>query len=153
MALLLEYIERCRNLARSQEFDGRFQSRVLLTHDLIESGGAHSSLLQLLEGAARFDALMLAGITDQKHAVVRTNPRKKLAHLVRAGKARFIDNVEVLLLSWVGICSAGEEALQGSGFDARLIQLARSAGGRGEPLNLIAPPFRGTADDCERRRL
>ena len=43
--------------------------------------------------------MMLAGITDQKHAVSRANPRKKLAHLVRAGKARFIDNVEVLLLS------------------------------------------------------
>ena len=49
---------------------------------LIESGRTHSGFLQLLEGAARFDALMLAGIADQKHTVIGTKPRKKLAHLV-----------------------------------------------------------------------
>jgi hypothetical protein len=104
----------------------------------------------LLEGAARFDTLMLAGIADQKHAVIRTKPRKKLAHLTGAGKARFIDKVEVLLLSYVGIRGAGEKALQRSRFNSCLIELARGAGGRGEALNLIALPFRGTADDCER---
>ena len=43
--------------------------------------------------------------------------------------------------------------MQGSGFNSCLIQLARGAGGRGEALNLIALPFRGAADDCERGRL
>jgi len=72
-----------------QQFDGRFQRRVLLANDLIESGCAHSGLLQLLERAARFDSLMLARIADQKHAVtiIGTKPRKELAHLV--GKQRF----------------------------------------------------------------
>ena len=97
--LLLECVERSGDLARRQQFDGRFQSRVLLPNDLIESGRAHSGFLQLLEGAARFDALMLADIADQKHAVIGTKPRKELAHLVGAGKARFIDKVEVLLLA------------------------------------------------------
>ena len=59
----------------------------------------------------------------------------------------------MLLLWYVWICSAGEEALQGSGFNSCLIQLSRGAGGRGEALNLIALPFRGAADDCERGRL
>ena len=95
----MEYVERGRDLARCQQFDGRFQSRVLLANDLIESGRTHSGFLQLLEGAARFDALMLADIADQKHTVIGTKPRKELAHLVGAGKARFIDKVEVLLLS------------------------------------------------------
>ena len=45
---------------------------------------------------------------------------------------------------------AGEEALQGSSFDACVIQLARGAGGRGEALDLIALHFPGAADDCER---
>ena len=86
----------------------------------------------MLEGAARFDALMLADIADQKHAVMGTKPRKELAHLVGAGKARFIDKVEVLSLWYVWICGAGKEALQGSGFEFRLIQLraAREVGAK-----------------------
>ena len=88
-ALLLECVERGGHLARGQQFDGRFQSRVLLAHDLIESGRAHSGFLQLLERAARFDALMLADIANQKHAVITigSKTRKELAHLIRAGKA------------------------------------------------------------------
>ena len=97
-ALLLECVERSGDLARRQQFDGGFQRRVFLANDLIELGGAHSGFLQLLERAARFDALMLAGVADQEHAVIGTKPRKELAHLVGAGKARFIDKVEVLLL-------------------------------------------------------
>jgi len=92
----------------------------------------------LLEGSARFHALMLADIADQKHAVIGGNSDKELAHLVGAGKARFIDEIEVLSLCHVWICSSGEKALQGSGFDAGLIELARSAGGRGEAFDLIA---------------
>jgi len=149
-ALLSECVERSGDLACGQQLDGGFQSRVFLTHDLIEPGSVHPGFLQLLKRAPRFDALMLADIADQKHAVIGAEPCKKLAHLVRAGKARFIDYVEVLLRLLVGICSAGEEPLQGSGFDARLIQLARGAGGRGKALNLIALLFRGAADDCER---
>src|ERR1022692_2363739 len=45
---------------------------------------------------------------------------------------------------------AGEEALQGSGLDACLVQLPCGAGGRGEALDLIALPFHGAADHCER---
>ena len=96
---------------------------------------------------------MLADIADQNHAVMGSKPRKELAHLVGAGKARFIDKVEVLSLSYVWICGAGQEALQGSGFNSCLIQLSRGAGGRGEALNLIALAFRGAADGCERGRL
>jgi hypothetical protein len=97
--------------------------------------------------------LILSGIADQKHAVMGTKPRKKLAHLVRPGEARFIDKIEVLSLCYVWICSAREEALQGSGFNCCLIQLSRGAGGRGKALDLIALLFRGVADDCERGRL
>jgi hypothetical protein len=107
----------------------------------------------LLEGAACLNALMLADIPYKNHAVVGSKPREELAHLVGAGKARFIDKVEVLSLSYVWICDAGQEALQGSGFNSCLIQLSGGAGGRGEALNLIAPALRGAADGCERGRL
>ena len=84
-ALLLECVERSGDLARRQHFHGGFQSRVLLANDLIELGRVHSGFLQLLERAARFDALMLADVADQKHAVIGTKPRKELADLVCAG--------------------------------------------------------------------
>src|ERR1019366_3858338 len=84
-ALLLECVERSGDLARRQHFHGGFSSRVLLANDLIELGRVHSGFLQLLEGAARFDALMLADVADQKHAVIGTKPRKELADLVCAG--------------------------------------------------------------------
>src|SRR5271169_2731879 len=153
MALLLECVERSGDLARRQQLNGRFQSRVFLTHNLIELGGPHPGFLELLERSACFHALMLADIADQKHVIVGTNSPKKLAHLVGAGKARFIDKVEVLSLCYVGIYGAGEEALQGSGLDACFIQLSRGTGGWGEALDVVALPFRGAADDCERGRL
>ena len=84
-------------MACGQQFDGGFQSRVFLTHDLIELGSAHPGFLQLLERAPRFDSLMLADIADQKHAVIGAESCKKLAHLVRAGKARLVNKEELFL--------------------------------------------------------
>ena len=81
---------------------------------------------------------MLADVADQKHAVIGTKPRKELPDLVGAGKARFVDKVQVLSVWYVWICSPGEEALQGSSLDSCLIQLARGAGGWGKTLDLIA---------------
>jgi len=52
-------------LARRKHFHGGFQSRVVLANDLIKLGRTHSGFLQLLEGAARFDALMLADIATR----------------------------------------------------------------------------------------
>src|ERR1700693_1296463 len=97
-ALLLQSVERSGDLTVRQQLDGRFKSRILLANNLIEFGSAHSGFLQLLEGAARFDPLMLASVTDQQHAVLGTKPCEELAHLVRAGKTRFIHKVEVLLV-------------------------------------------------------
>jgi len=87
--LLVKSIESSRDMARRQHFHGRFQSRVLLAHDLIELSRVHPGFLQLLKRTARFDALMLADIADQKHAVIiiGTNPFEEIAHLVGAGKA------------------------------------------------------------------
>src|SRR5438874_13747094 len=56
----------------------------------------------------------------------------------------------MFLIRCICVRGAGEETLQGSGLDACLIQLARGTGSRGEALDLIAPHFRGAADDGER---
>ena len=101
-------------MAFGQHLDSGFQLRVFLPNDLVELGGAHSGLLQLLEWAACFDSLMLAGVADQEYTVVRVKTRKKLAHLVGAGKARLIDEVEMPLLLSGMVWGTGKEPLQGS---------------------------------------
>ena len=150
-ALLLERVERGGDLARCQHFDGGFQRRVFLANDLVELGRAHSGFLQLLERAARFDALMLASVADQKHAVIGAEPRKELAHLVRAGKAGFVNHEKSFPLGIViSVLPTREKTLQCSGVDTGLLQLFRGARGRGEAFDLIALRFRRAADDGER---
>src|SRR5208283_1796484 len=149
-ALLAERVERSGDLSRGQHFDGGFQRRVFLADDLVELGGTHSGLLQLLERPARFDALMLAGVADQEHSVIAIKPRKKVAHLVGAGEAGFV-NQEESFLSWILLCalSTGEKPLQCSCVDSRLGKLACRARGRGEALDLITLRFRRASDDGE----
>ena len=65
--------------------------------NLIEFCCAHPGLLQLLKGTARFDSLMLTGVADQEHAVLRCKPGEEIAHLAGAGQTRFIHEVEMLL--------------------------------------------------------
>jgi hypothetical protein len=123
-----------------------------LPNDLIKLGRAHSGLLQLLEWAACFDSLMLASVADQEYTVVAAETRKKLAHLVGAGEAGFIKEVEVPLVLSGGVCGASKEPLQGSGLDAGLAKLPCSAGGRGEALDRVTVRFGGTANDGKCRR-
>ncbi len=65
---------------------------------------------------------MLARVANQKHAVIGAETRKKLAHLVSAGKAGFV-NQEKSFLFWIvfGILPTGKEALQCSGVDSGLL--------------------------------
>ncbi len=80
-----------------------------LTHDLVKLGGLHPGVDQLLEGLAGFDALMLAGVADEQHAVAGFEFGEEVAHLFGAGKTGFIDHVKMT----VGVRLAGtdEEAL------------------------------------------
>src|SRR6201995_2532917 len=110
-ALFLECVQCSRHLASGKHLDGGFESRVLLADDLVKFGSTHSSFLQLLKRSARFDALMLARIANQQDPVLRTEAREKLAHLVGAGKARFVDKVEVSLVRRHGRGGPREKSL------------------------------------------
>jgi hypothetical protein len=79
-SLLLQNIERGRDLTCSKQFDSRLQYLVLSPHDLIEFRCPHSGLLHLFERSACLDALMLACIPDQQHTVLRSEASKKLTH-------------------------------------------------------------------------
>ena len=79
---------------------------------------------------------MLPRIADQQHTVLRSETGEKLAHLVGAGKARFVHKIEMLLLWRRRSSRPGEESLQRSGLNAGLAKLARGAGGWGKALDL-----------------
>jgi hypothetical protein len=87
---------------------------------------------------------VLASVANQEHAVIRA---KQFTHLVGAGEAGFIDEVEVPLLQSGRIRRAGKKPWQGSRLDAGFIQLAGGAGGRGEALDLVAALFGGVTDN------
>jgi hypothetical protein len=71
------------------------QLRVFLAHDLVKLRGLHPGLLHLLEGLAGIDPLMLASITDEENAVLRSDLLHETLHLPGAGETGFIDHVEV----------------------------------------------------------
>ena len=51
-------------------FDDFEQFGVFLAHDLVELGGSHSGVLQLLERFSRVYGLMLAYVADEQNAVM-----------------------------------------------------------------------------------
>src|SRR5579883_121146 len=83
--------------AMRQQFNGGLERRVFLPDNLVQLCRAHSRLLQLLERTARFHSLVLARIADQEHAVLKSEPGEKVAHLAGACETRFINKVKVLL--------------------------------------------------------
>ena len=54
-----------------------------MPYDLIEVGCPHPSLLQLLEWASRFDALMLPSVANQEHTIGGAKASQEIPHLVR----------------------------------------------------------------------
>jgi len=77
-------------LDRFEQFRG-----ISLTHDLVKLGGLHAGVDQLLERFARFDALMLAGVPDEQHAVAGFEFGEEVTDLFRAGKTGFIHHVKM----------------------------------------------------------
>ena len=63
--MLLQNVDTDLGFVLCQMLYGAQQLRVFLAHDLVELRGPHPGLLQLLEGFAGFDALMLPCVTDE----------------------------------------------------------------------------------------
>jgi len=117
----------------------RFQEfGVFLPHDLVELGGSHSGVLQLLEGFSRVYGLMLTGVADKQNAILGTEPVQEFLHLLSAGQTRLIDQEKAAVCRVVGVglgLLAGSHrqiGLQGVGGDAgslaELVSRARSGG-------------------------
>src|SRR5208283_5885995 len=58
------------NLATGELSDSFFERRVFLTHDLVQMGGSHSGLLQLVVGPSGPDGFMLSHVTHEQHAIL-----------------------------------------------------------------------------------
>ena len=96
--------------------------------------------MQLLEGPAGLDALMLPSIANEQHAVIGAKAGHKFAHLVGACKARFINEIEMpVFRRGIGRAGASQKSLQGTGFDPGLVELACGSRGGRESLHFVAP--------------
>ena len=91
-------------LDRLQQFRG-----FSLTHDLVKLGGLHPGIDQLLEGLARLDSLMLAGVSDEQHAVAGFEFGEEVTDLFRAGETGFIHHVKMTVGVW--LAGTDEETL------------------------------------------
>ena len=119
----------------------RFQEfGIFLTHDLVEKRCLHSRSLHLLERLTGVDALMLAGVSDQKNPVLRANLFEEVAHLASACERRLIDHVKVLYLR-INVLVFSKETLQSAGVDLGVAELARCPAGGRETLDDKAALF------------
>ena len=142
---MLEHLKGRGGLSLGKKFDGGFESRVFLADNLIQLGGPHSGLLQLLEWPPGFDALVLARVADQEHAVVGAEPRKEVANLVGAGETRLIEEVEVLLCRGARRCaSRARKPCKVPASIAGFIELSGGAGCGRKALNFVSLALHGT---------
>ena len=72
--------------------------------------------------------------------------RQELAHLVRTGKTRFIDHIQVTGGAGPPLTAMSKKGLQGFGRDTRLAKLMRRAGRGSEALDLITSLLRSFPD-------
>ena len=88
---------------------------------------------------------MLPRIANQKNSVGCVQTVKKLVHLFRACKARFIDN-EQPLLSFMGCFISNELALQCVRLNSRFSQFVSGARCGSESDHVVPFAFCGLAD-------
>jgi hypothetical protein len=123
-----------------------------LSNDLFQLGSSHFGFLELLEGASSLYALMLSRVSDEQYSVIRSKPSQKISNLIRAGKARFINKEEPMLLGR-GILRTRKKALQSSRMNACLFQLLCRARSGSKSLDLVSLRFYSGANTFKHGRL
>jgi len=100
----------------------------------------------MISGSQKRCKARLADISDQRYPVIGAKPCQEFPHLVGAGKARFIHEIEVLSLPRrIGWDCAGKETLQSARFNAGLPKVPRGTRSRREALNFVALHLDGAA--------
>ena len=153
-ALLVKPFDGAVHVSARQLFNDGLQLWIALPHDLVEMRRADPRFLELVIRPAGVDRFMLAHVADEQHAVVWSEALQERVHLFRARQARFVEDVEALLVRWPCVVVATRQMpLQRARLDAGLGQLVGGAGRRREALDLVALTFRRIANRRERRRL
>ena len=109
------------HLTACELFDDLLQGRIVLSDNRVEMNGLHAGILELLEGPSGLDGLMLAGITDQEHPILRAETVQEVVHLSGARETRLVDHVQ-MLLSVVRRLASCEMSLQRAGGNPGLCQ-------------------------------
>ena len=112
--LVLEAAYRLVHLTACELFDHLLQGRIVLSDNRVEMNGLHAGILELLEGPPGLDGLMLAGIADQEHPILRAETVQEVVHLSGARETRLVDHVQMLLSVVRGLASC-EMSLQRAG--------------------------------------
>ncbi|HYT76721.1 MAG TPA: hypothetical protein VEL79_18335, partial [Vicinamibacterales bacterium] len=149
--LLPELVNRGADLATGEVFNGLLQRGVLLPHDGVETNRLDAGVLQLVIRSARLDGMMLARVSDEQDAIVRTEPVQEVVHLPRAREARFVDHIEPRG-AIPGVGRLDKMTLHGLRRDAGVGESVRRAGRGGEPFHAVAVPLGRSTDRSQRRR-
>ena len=96
-ALPVEILDCFAHFAPRKLLDHLFQFRVFLAHDLFELHRFHAGILELREGPAGLDRLMLSPVADEQHTVIRMEPVQKLMHLPGRCQRGFVEHIEPFL--------------------------------------------------------
>jgi hypothetical protein len=86
--------------------------------------------LQLLEGLSGIDALVLPGVANEQHPVLRPDLFEKRLHLPGAGETGLVEHIEVPGVRVSGAPlygSASQKTLQSVGLNAGIPELAELA--------------------------
>src|SRR5271157_4520844 len=110
-ALAVQIFYGCVNLATGELLHSLFERWVLLAHDLVQMGGSHSGLLQLVVGPSGPDGFVLSHVTHEQHAILLAESVQEIVNLPGAGETRFIEHVEMFFLSF-GSRFSGKMMLQ-----------------------------------------
>src|ERR1019366_4709219 len=74
------------NLATGELLDSFFERRVLLAHDLVQMGGSHSGLLQLVIWPSGSDGFVLSHATHEQNAILLAESVQEVVDLPGTGE-------------------------------------------------------------------
>ena len=97
-ALVIESFDSPMHVAARKLFNDFLQLGIALPHDIVKMGGTDSRFLELVIRPAGLDGFMLAHVTDEQHAILGTETLQKRVHLSRARHARFVEDIQPLLI-------------------------------------------------------
>lgn len=95
-ALQVELFDGASHIIAGQLFDDSLQGRIFLPHDVVETGGVDTSLLELLIRSAGIYRFVLAHITDQEHAILWSEALEERVQLFRARQTGFVEHAQPL---------------------------------------------------------